>query len=471
MSSFFQTSLRSRKAVIQTKAYHRGACESIFKQCASRRHLDIDRSSSPLSNVIGHSYFRYRTHCVVDQVSGKHSFRTMTTKSTQNSRSEKDTKAITTLRFYRILQRLCGSLTPTSEGSIIIQNDITSSDWGHYHFHDNGSVFVGENQSKDVLQFLLFLCDEDYKKIIHDNTDTNTNTKICWTTPKNLRDAVRSAFRSSSLHVHQPSDLIREIPICVEADKIASSLRREKREPTPEETDKIAKAEAVRDVLIQVDAFDQSPFSPKELQALAVRAIKIIQDQVKLWNQTSISISQNGLVRVTATSRFLGSVSSMKIISTDSSLSPKYRFAYRICVENISSTETVQLLGRYWHIEENTPCDGSGNSSEPIEVEAPYTGAVGQLPVLQPGQVFEYVSGTDLTTPRGTMKGHLYMAKVPHKTQSARSGDNVKALMEYGSNRATKSPSSETHDDDCNQTKLFQAVVKPFKLEVEEHRC
>jgi len=337
----------------------------------------------------------------------------MTTKSTQNSRSEKDTKAITTLRFYRILQRLCGSLTPTSEGSIFIQNDITSSDWGHYHFHDNGNVFVGENQSKDVLQLLLFLCDENYKKIIHDNTDTNTNTIICWTTPKNLRDAIRSAFRSSL----------------------------------------------------------QYPLSPKELQALAVRAIQMIQDQVKLWNQTSISISQNGLVRVTATSRFLGSVSSMKIISTDSSLSPKYRFAYRICVENISSTETVQLLGRYWHIEENTPCDGSGNSSEPIEVEAPYTGAVGQLPVLQPGQVFEYVSGTDLTTPRGTMKGHLYMAKVPHKTQSARSGDNVKALMDYGSNRAMKSPSSETHDDDCNQTKLFQAVVKPFKLEVEEHRC
>jgi hypothetical protein len=41
----------------------------------------------------------------------------------------------------------------------------------------------------------------------------------------------------------------------VEADRIASVLRREKREATQQEADIIAKAEALRDVLIQVDAF------------------------------------------------------------------------------------------------------------------------------------------------------------------------------------------------------------------------
>ena len=56
--------------------------------------------------------------------------------------------------------------------------------------------------------------------------------------------------------LHQPSDLIRVLPICVEADKIASSLRCEKRKPTPEEKDKFAKAEALQDVLIQVFSFD-----------------------------------------------------------------------------------------------------------------------------------------------------------------------------------------------------------------------
>jgi len=77
------------------------------------------------------------------------------------------------------------------------------------------------------------------------------------TTPSGLRDMfVENVYIAPEGQVHQPSDLIRALPICVEADKIASTLRREKREPTPEETDKIAKAEALRDVLIQVDAFD-----------------------------------------------------------------------------------------------------------------------------------------------------------------------------------------------------------------------
>lgn len=77
------------------------------------------------------------------------------------------------------------------------------------------------------------------------------------TTPSGLRDMfAENVYIAPEGEVHQQSDLIRALPICVEADKIASSLRREKREPTAEETDKIAKAEALRDVLIQVDAFD-----------------------------------------------------------------------------------------------------------------------------------------------------------------------------------------------------------------------
>lgn len=77
------------------------------------------------------------------------------------------------------------------------------------------------------------------------------------TNPSGLRDMfVENVYMAPEGDVHQISDLIRALPICVEADKIASSLRRERREPTSEETDKIAKAEALRDVLIQVDAFD-----------------------------------------------------------------------------------------------------------------------------------------------------------------------------------------------------------------------
>jgi acyl-CoA dehydrogenase len=77
------------------------------------------------------------------------------------------------------------------------------------------------------------------------------------TTPSGLRDFfTRGVYMAPEGQGHQVSDMIRALPICVEADKIAASLRREKRDPTPEETDKIAKADALRDVLIQVDAFN-----------------------------------------------------------------------------------------------------------------------------------------------------------------------------------------------------------------------
>ena len=69
------------------------------------------------------------------------------------------------------------------------------------------------------------------------------------TTPSALRDMFTSGiYMAPEGQVHQISDLCRALPICVEADKIASALRREKRDPTPDEVDKIAKAEALRDM-------------------------------------------------------------------------------------------------------------------------------------------------------------------------------------------------------------------------------
>ena len=58
--------------------------------------------------------------------------------------------------------------------------------------------------------------------------------------------------------MHQLTDLISAVPICVEADNIATLLRREKREPTVDETNLIAKADALRDALIQVDVFEHA---------------------------------------------------------------------------------------------------------------------------------------------------------------------------------------------------------------------
>merc|ERR1711865_162142 len=57
---------------------------------------------------------------------------------------------------------------------------------------------------------------------------------------------------------NQMTDLIGALPSCVEADKVASAIRKEKREATDEETNLIDRADALRDALIQVDVFEHA---------------------------------------------------------------------------------------------------------------------------------------------------------------------------------------------------------------------
>ena len=79
------------------------------------------------------------------------------------------------------------------------------------------------------------------------------------TTPSQIRDMFEEGIYSAPAGtIHQMTDMIKALPICVEADKVAASLRREKREPTAEEMKLIAKADALRDALIQVDVFEHA---------------------------------------------------------------------------------------------------------------------------------------------------------------------------------------------------------------------
>jgi ApaG protein len=75
-----------------------------------------------------------------------------------------------------------------------------------------------------------------------------------------------------------------------------------------------------------------------------------------------------------------------------------YVWAYRVKIEN-TGMERVQLLNRYWKI-----TDAAGRIKE---VRGP--GVVGEQPVLDPGESFEYTSGTPLTTPSGIMVGSYEM--------------------------------------------------------------
>ncbi len=76
----------------------------------------------------------------------------------------------------------------------------------------------------------------------------------------------------------------------------------------------------------------------------------------------------------------------------------QFMFAYRIRIRN-NGDEPVQLLNRYWHI-----TDGHGRVQE---VRGP--GVVGEQPVLEPGEAFEYTSGCPLKTETGIMVGSYEM--------------------------------------------------------------
>lgn len=83
-----------------------------------------------------------------------------------------------------------------------------------------------------------------------------------------------------------------------------------------------------------------------------------------------------------------------------------YVFTYRITIEN-QSEYTIQLLKRFWHIFD------AGFSKREVEGE----GVVGQQPVLEPGQVHQYVSGCNLKSGIGKMMGTYLMERIVDGTR------------------------------------------------------
>jgi ApaG protein len=73
-------------------------------------------------------------------------------------------------------------------------------------------------------------------------------------------------------------------------------------------------------------------------------------------------------------------------------------WAYRVKIEN-QGREPVQLLRRTWKI-----TDARGKTQH-VDGD----GAAGERPLLEPGESFEYTSGTPLGTPSGFMVGAYHM--------------------------------------------------------------
>lgn len=76
----------------------------------------------------------------------------------------------------------------------------------------------------------------------------------------------------------------------------------------------------------------------------------------------------------------------------------RYAFAYHIKIVNIGNVP-AQLISRHWII---TEANGT-------EQEVRGLGVVGAQPLLNPGDFFEYTSGTVLNSPMGEMCGTYQM--------------------------------------------------------------
>jgi ApaG protein len=86
----------------------------------------------------------------------------------------------------------------------------------------------------------------------------------------------------------------------------------------------------------------------------------------------------------------------------------QYVFAYTITITNTGKI-AAQLISRHWII--------TDSDNHVQEVRGP--GVVGEQPMLQPGDSFEYTSGASLATSVGTMRGSYQMVAADGHTFDA----------------------------------------------------
>lgn len=89
----------------------------------------------------------------------------------------------------------------------------------------------------------------------------------------------------------------------------------------------------------------------------------------------------------------------------------KYVFAYAVTIRNTGQV-AAQVISRLWTITD------ANNHVENVRG----LGVVGHQPLLQPGEQFDYTSGSSLSTPHGSMigeyfcvaeDGEQFVAKIP----------------------------------------------------------
>lgn len=107
---------------------------------------------------------------------------------------------------------------------------------------------------------------------------------------------------------------------------------------------------------------------------------------------TNPSVALTDGIRVMVTSRYIPEQSRPR--------ARRYVWAYTVRITN-EGAEPARLVTRHWII-----TDAHGKVEE---VRGP--GVVGEQPLLEPGDSFQYTSGCHLSTPRGTMRGTYQMVR------------------------------------------------------------
>lgn len=106
-------------------------------------------------------------------------------------------------------------------------------------------------------------------------------------------------------------------------------------------------------------------------------------------------------MKIKSTAGIIVSVESLYQVNDSNPLESHYFFAYRITIVNASDYK-VQLKKRHWYV-----FDSNGIKSEVIG-----EGVVGVQPILAPGELYRYVSGCNLTTDMGKMRGIFQMERL-----------------------------------------------------------
>ena len=276
------------------------------------------------------------------------------------SSSAGSTGELATRRLYRILQRQCAAFSKTlpshsaGESMFLLQPPLESRNSGHNRTLTIKTVDPNDDDNDDIRMLLLLFrewnqkeedIEEWYTNIVQKETASHPadpsdaldrfyaeKEKSSWSTVSSIRNAIRYAFKNTHLPSSEDSKSSTE-------DDEEEMLRKFRR---------------------RVNKF-------------AIRAVKHLTEQAEMWRLTSVSYDKG--VRVVATSKCIGDSLVGGPAAANNMPKTKYRFNYRIRVENLSDQDTFQLLGRHWLIHEMDPEDGRTPVGIPIVVNAPNSGA------------------------------------------------------------------------------------------------